>query len=275
MAHSLSTHDVAAIVEFGEAEAYADLARFAPAGLGFQVQRIGGAIVLLAEHLDMLLFNRVIGLGMREPATETLLDQIAATYQRAGVRNYGVQLSPTCLPAELPTWLSARNLMLRDRWAKVYCRPSQVITIPTTLRIAHIGTDAADMFAEVARVAFGMPPFLEPWLARGVGQTGWRHYLAFDGDQPVATGALFIRNRIGWLGLGSTLATHRRRGAQGALMVQRIRDAADLGCEWVITETGEDLPENPNPSFHNMVRTDFKLAYQRPNYLLRSAPAAG
>ena len=71
---------------------------------------------------------------------------------------------------------------------------------------------------------------------------------------------------------GTSIATrpsHRRRGAQGALLARRIRDAADLGCRWLVTETGEDLPERPNPSFRNMLRTGFELAYQRANYLFR------
>jgi hypothetical protein len=274
MSDDLSAHDVASLVEFGEAEAYADLFSFAPASLGFRVQRIGGGVLLLAERLDILLWNRVIGLGVREPATEALLDQIIATYQHAGLRNFGVQVSPASLPASLPAWLAERNFVSPDRWAKVFCRPSLTISVPTTLRTECIGRDAAPMFAEVACTAFRMPSDLEPWLAQSVGQPGWRHYLAFDGDQPVATGALFIRNRIGWLGIGSTLPTHRRRGAQGALMAQRIRDAAAAGCDWVITETGEDLPGQPNPSFHNMIRTGFKLAYQRPNYVFQSAPRA-
>jgi hypothetical protein len=34
-----------------------------------------------------------------------------------------------------------------------------------------------------------------------------------------------------------------------------------------VAETGKDLPEKPNPSFHNMIRTGFKVAYHRPNYM--------
>lgn len=50
-------------------------------------------------------------------------------------------------------------------------------------------------------------------------------------------------------------------------MSKRIKDAVELGCRWLVTETGEDLPEHPNPSFHNMLRTGFELAYQRPNFI--------
>jgi hypothetical protein len=115
-----------------------------------------------------------------------------------------------------------------------------------------------------------MPDMLRPWLAAPVGRPGWRHYLAWASEVPVATGALFVKDQIGWLGVGSTLPSHRRRGAQGAIMAQRIRDGAELGCRWLITETGEDTPGRPNPSYHNMVRTGFTLAYQRSNYIFET-----
>src|SRR5262249_41872737 len=103
-----------------------------------------------------------------------------------------------------------------------------------------------------------------------VGREGWQHFVAYDGDTSAGTGALYIKNKIGWLGIAGTLASHRKRGAQGAIMAARIRAAAEAGCEWVITETGEDLPHHPNPSYHNMLRTGFNLAYQRANYLYQA-----
>ncbi|MDP8923063.1 MAG: hypothetical protein M3O34_09340 [Chloroflexota bacterium] len=69
------------------------------------------------------------------------------------------------------------------------------------------------------------------------------------------------------LSFGATLEAYRRRGAQGAIVARRIRDGADLGCRWLVTEAVEDTPDHPNPSYHNMLRTGFRLAYQRPNYV--------
>ena len=139
--------------------------------------------------------------------------------------------------------------------------------ISTDLRIESIGAAHAETFAGVACAAFGMPAAVGPMLTATIGRPGWQHYLAFDGEQAVATAALYVREGVGWLGVGSTLPSHRRRGAQGALMARRIRDGGDLGCRWLVTETGEDTPEQPNPSYHNMLRTGFRLAYQRPNYV--------
>jgi hypothetical protein len=112
-----------------------------------------------------------------------------------------------------------------------------------------------------------MPVDLKPMLAGTVGRPGWHQYIAFDDDLPAAVAALYVRNEVGWLGVAATLAEYRRRGAQGALMARRICDGGKLGCEWLITETGQERPDKPNPSFHNMLRTGFKVAYDRPNYM--------
>jgi hypothetical protein len=92
-------------------------------------------------------------------------------------------------------------------------------------------------------------------------------YIAYDGDVPAGSGLLLVSGKIGGLFSGATLPEYRRRGLQGAIMTQRIRDGLDLGCDWFSTETGEETQQNPNSSYHNMLRTGFELAYLRPNYV--------
>ena len=164
-------------------------------------------------------------------------------------------------------WLRTRRLESTDNWAKVYRTADQPIEIHTDLRVESIGYEHAADFGQVACTAFGMPSALQPWLANLVKCANWHVYLAFDSEQAAACGALFVRGEVGWLGIEGTLSSHRRRGGQGAIMARCICDAAQLGCRWVITETGEDLPDRPNPSYHNMLRTGFALAYHRPNYM--------
>jgi hypothetical protein len=274
MAQTLSDVELAHLVEFGEGEAVADMYLSAPPEMGIRVERVGSAVVLLAETLDIVLANRVLGLGMREPATEAMLDDILARYRQAGIRNFAFQLSPVAQPPELPAWLKARQLRPQDNWAKVYRASEPSVAIPTELRVERIGPEYASAFSEVACTAFEMPMRLRPWIEANFARPGWHYYLAFDGERPVATGALFVREGVGWLGLGSTLPTDRRRGAQGAILARRIRDGAEMGCRWLVTETGADLPERPNPSYRNMMRTGFQLAYLRPSYMLTPPPLA-
>lgn len=265
-----SARRLAELVEFGEADAYENLFRHAPPDLGLSVIRSGGAALLIASSLPIILFNRVIGLGLREPTTEAAVDEILMRYRVAGSSAFAVQLSPSAAPSDLPARLRARGLPLRDNWAKVYRAARPDVIVQTDLRVERIDRARAVAFAEISCTAFGMPAVMQPWLTAGVGQPGWAHYLAFDGETPVAGGALFVKGDVGWLGIASTLPAHRRRGAQGALMARRIHDAAELGCRWVVTETGEDTPEQPNPSYHNMLRSGFVLAYQRPNYIAQT-----
>ena len=80
---------------------------------------------------------------------------------------------------------------------------------------------------------------------------------------------MHIQGEVAWLGNMGTLKKYRKRGAQGAMFARCIQDGRELGVKWFITETGEDTPEDPNPSYHNMVRNGFQLAYLRRNYVHR------
>jgi hypothetical protein len=261
---------IARLVEFGEAEAYADLYHATPpdyaAQFGISVHRIESAFVFTASAFDIPLFNRVLGLGLNEPAAEARVDEAIAHFQGRRVKHFAFQTSPEARPAELNDWLTARGLRSPDNWVKMIRGTEPPPDIQTDLRVGLIGPDEADMFSQIAAIAFGMPPVVGKWLAPITGRANWRHYLAFDGGQPVGCGALFLKDKIAWLGIAGTLPAARGRGAQGAIMAQRIRDAVELGCEWIVTETGEETPENPNPSYRNMVRMGFNLAYPRPNY---------
>jgi hypothetical protein len=256
-------------VELTEAAAYVDWFAAIPEAavrrLGLRCEHLGSATALIMSEIDVPIFNRVLGLGVVEPATEELLDHITALYAPSG-NIFMVHVAPASQPAELATWLEQRGIRRRDSWAKVYRGNDTPPDIHTDLRIESIGPEYAAAFARTGLTAFGMPLQLES-VAAILGRPSWRNYLAFDGDTPVATASLFVRDRIGWLGYGSTLSSHRRRGAQGALMVQRLRDGIEMGCEWFVTETGEETTDNPNPSYHNMLRTGFMLAYFRPNYI--------
>lgn len=134
--------------------------------------------------------------------------------------------------------------------------------IPTALRVEQISAERREDYARRAAPIES----LRPVLAALVGRPGWHHYLAFDGAQAVACGSLYIQNEYGWLGWAFTMPAYRRQGAQTALLMQRIRDAAMCGCRWLFTETGEETSDNPNSSYHNMLRTGFQTAYVSPIY---------
>jgi hypothetical protein len=268
---ALAPRDIARLVEFAEAEAWANCYLCASpeiiAALGPRARRIGPAWITMLQKFDSWFFNRIMAFGLDEAATESTLDEALRILESSGCGNYVVQLSPLAEPPELPDWLNARGMARRGSWAKMYRGNEPSPYAQTSLRIEHIGTEWAEAFGQIALDAFEMPAVLLPFMSCNIGKPGWLHYLGFDGNEPVSTAAMFISGDVGWLGVGSTLASHRGRGGQSAMFARRISDGLEAGCKWFVTETGEDTPESPNPSYHNMIRAGFKLAYLRPNYV--------
>jgi hypothetical protein len=263
------------LLEFGEADAWTNFYLSSPPAFvtefKLSVEQIDSIWTTMIPKLDWSFFNRIVGLGIRHPATEAELDQAIEVFKDTGCKNYMAQISPFAKPTQISKWLERRGFKRGRNWAKVYRGNEPPIQVPTGLRVEAIGSEHADDFAEVALAAFEMPLELRPMLKGNIEKTGWHHYLAFDGKQPVSAGAMYVSGEVAWLGFGSTLASHRKRGGQGAIFAHRIQDGLKLGCKWFVTETGEETPEAPNPSYHNMIRHGFKLAYMRPNYVYQEA----
>src|SRR4051812_46478979 len=90
----LSPIDLARMVETSEAAAYVDLLRAAPAAWRCTAEETDAGWLLMAPTIDMLLFNRLIGTGLGAPVRQRDLARLLARFDVAGVRNFGVQLSP-------------------------------------------------------------------------------------------------------------------------------------------------------------------------------------
>ncbi|MCZ7607122.1 MAG: GNAT family N-acetyltransferase [Planctomycetota bacterium] len=109
-------------------------------------------------------------------------------------------------------------------------------------------------------------PRSTPWMARLAGREAWRLFGAFDGETLAAAAALYMHGEIGELTWAGTREGWRGRGAQSALIAARFAAAREAGVKWLVTETDEELPDKPNPSYHNMVRLGLPVRYVRANW---------
>jgi GNAT superfamily N-acetyltransferase len=229
----------------------------------------GGAVVLcVPEAPDLPMLNRVVGLGVERSATEADVDEALAAIP-AGVTFY-VALAPDSRPAELRDWLTARGLEPGWGWMTFRREADDPPAIETSLWLLEVGTaDEAAAFARVVRVSYGLPEAIEARLER-VPDSRWLCWLAVDGDAPAAAGALYAAEGVAYLGLAGTLPEHRAKGAQNALLAARIRRAGELGCDLVITETGERRDDRPSSSYRNILRAGFREDVVTANWLGRS-----
>ncbi|MFO0616603.1 MAG: hypothetical protein U0414_28680 [Polyangiaceae bacterium] len=265
------TRDEIAIADHIEAAAWRSMFALAPPPMGLVAERLAGGTALIAPSIPVSLMNRVIGLGVDEPVSGSALDAIVARYRAAGSKSFWVHVSPIGEEARLVTELEARGFALASRptWAKVLrgTEPPPEIETPFALREVH--PDRALELAHVLLAAHGMPPAMAPWTAAMVGAGGFRAFAAFDAADAIVAGGFLYQDRMGaWLGLGGTAASHRRRGAQGALMTLRIREAIAAGATHIATETGEPMNDEPNPSLANMYRVGFRCVASRRNFAL-------
>lgn len=136
----------------------------------------------------------------------------------------------------------------------------------TDLRVEQVGPQGGMHFARPVRIAFGLPEVVEGALRALPGRDGWTCLVAYDGDAAVAAGALFAAGDEGYLTFGATLPDARGRGAQSALLAERIAIAGRLGLRTVTTETGVREPGRPERSYRNILRAGFTETGAVPNW---------
>jgi len=264
-------------LELAEAEGYHDLAAAAPpdvrVAVGIRAARLAGATALAAAALPTSrLLNHVLGLGLTEPADERALEAVARFYrEQAPQVDWFAAPSPHARPGGLTGRLVAAGFRPDYAWAKFARGPQAPPEPPAYVPVRPARPRDAGAFGRIAAEAFGLPAAAAGWLAALVGRERWTCLLAWEGDEPVATGALFVDGGTAWLTFGATRPAHRGRGAQRALLAARIALAAELGCDLLATETGDRVAGRPDASYRNILASGFAVAYVRPN-LRRPAP---
>ena len=235
------------------------------AELGLHCESVGGGTAFIADRFPQPTVNRVTGFGLDPPLDERTLDRIIALYPHRG---FSIQPSPMARPARIGEWLAARGFAVDFHWL-IWAREAAPppATPPTDLELRRLGPEHAAEFAALVCTAYANPARLAPLHAAGVGRPRWHHWGAFDGGRLVSAGILYVSGEVGRLFTAGTLPSHRGRGAQGALLVQRMREARALGCRWVTAETADDLPEKPNSSVHNLTRLGWRLLHRRPAWM--------
>jgi GNAT superfamily N-acetyltransferase len=233
------------------------------------VVEVGGAVVMrFPEAPDSPLLNRAVGLGVGAPATEQDVDAVLAAMGRG--TSFYVAVAPAAEPPELPRWLEERGLEPGWGWMAFRRGVDGPETRPTDLRLVEVETpEQRAAFAHVVRIGYGLPEALEPVLTR-VPETGWLCWLALDGDVGASAAGMFVAEGAAYLGFAATLPEHRGKGAQNALLAARIRRARELGCDLVLSETGERRDGLPSNSYRNLLRNGFEEVAVTANWLGRS-----
>ena len=228
------------------------------------VERVAGVVVITAPRTDMMALNRAWLPGRHPEATRETLDAIMEHARSRGVKRLIVHCPSWASPAGFPL-LQAHPV---GPMVKLFRRADVVPEHESTLRIVRAKPAERQLFGTIAALGNEGPPFMADGFNSTVGQPGWIHYIAFDEDIPVAAAAVRLRAGVAWACFAGTIPEYRGRGAQRALLAQRIRDAASAGCEWVTCEALPDPPNGRSYSLANMLAMGFSRAYERPSFVI-------
>lgn len=228
-----------------EAQALRDVLALA----GGTAAMAGGAMCLRHDGAPLRLFNRALPLG-------TAVDVAAISEWYAG---HPHQVAVPAGYLGLDAQLAAAGYTRGGGIAKHQRSTDAPSTTSAALRVEET-TDAA-AYAAVTAEGYGMPAELASALCAFVGGPGWQCYLAWDGGEPAACGALYCDGDDAWLGVDATRPAFRGRGGQSALIAARVDRARELGALRAVAETDTD-----GPSFRNYRRLGFHQPYVREHW---------
>lgn len=253
-----------------ECRAFVDIVESAPEQLrrrlGLQVERRGGMTAIRSSAVDSLLLNRLF-VSPAGPVLREDLDALVQGFATSGIDRYLVHVPPPAHSEDIVRWLSACGLSaFRRHWVKFLRGIEPPARAFTDLDIRRAEARDSEAYAGILTHAFQISEAAIPLFAGVIGRKGWHVFVACDGDLPVASAALFVHGRVANLAGAATLPSHRRRGAQGALLAARLEAARAAGCDHVCAETGVRVEGEPNGSYRNMVRVGLRPVYLRRNY---------
>jgi len=243
-----------------------DALRMVAAVPGMEGHDVGETTSLvLLGLLDEPMVNHTVGLGEDGPVADSTLDAIRDFYAAHDARHH-LAVTPSAAATGLRERLEERGYTRSYAWMKFIRLAGDLPEVQTTLDVRLVNADAGHDFASVVVAGFELPAGVGPTVAAVPAVDGCFAYVAYDGDEPAASGAVFVSGDVAWLGYAATRPEHRRKGGQGAILAARIAKARELGVQTLVTETGVMADGRPNNSYRNILRSGFQEAYVRENY---------
>ncbi len=110
--------------------------------------------------------------------------------------------------------------------------PTAVPELP--LRVDAVGPTSGALVATLCLKGFG-GSVDQAWWRAGLGRPGFTQLVAWAGDVPVGTAALFVDGEHAWVGSATTVPQARRCGVHARLLAARLVAAAEQGATQVST----------------------------------------
>jgi hypothetical protein len=229
-----------------------------------------GALQIWNRSARVFLFNRVIGLGVFEEATDAAIDNLLASV-RAAQTSAQVEVAPTARPADLAAKLRSRGLTSATSWLIHYRTldsDAPIVKIPG-YRIERVTAANAAAWSDTLLTAWDFPTraatgvlALTVPLAQNPAIVCLAAIHEASG-QIVGGGMLYAADGVAGLYADCVRPAYRQHHLHDALIAARLAEARRMGCDLACSQT---LAQHP--AEHNMAQAGFKIAYEQQNFVL-------
>ena len=201
---------------------------------------------------------------------EALIDEVTEYFKSRDLPAT-IFTSPACSPADLPERLLQRGFVKQEpdeSWLAF--EHLQAVRVPKPdpkVSVRQVEKAEVKLFAEVMAAAYEMPaewlPMLSQVLEPSIGLPGFRHYLAFVHQKPLATITVMRYEKFAVVGSAGVLPEQRGSSLIYNLTVGVLGQAQQEGVDTIILQT------TLGPLFERFLRIyGFKFAFKRSGYTL-------
>ncbi len=192
--------------------------------------------------------NSVVRANLAPATADARITDVRARLQARGVRG-AWHLTPSMSPSDLHTRLQTHDFVYRGDQIAMAADLHHLPTAPTLPPGCEVVPVRDDQMLNTWRNIMGQglggtEPVLD-WVEnifRQIGygdDTGWRHYLGYLNDQPVATASLLCAEGVAGIYFVATIPTARRQGIGGGMTYAALHDAYQQGCRVAVLTSSE------------------------------------
>jgi hypothetical protein len=269
----------AAAIEAAEARAWSDMYAAAPrdfaAAADVATRTVAGSLVIRWGATGRRYFSRTIGLGVIEPVTRGVLEDIVEWYADADIGMFLIASQPHCRP-------SGFEDALRERGFEPFDAQDRVVRGGDALReLEPFHSGERDLQVERVTAADEWAAFVQRsyrldtggWLQALIGRPGWHQYVVReDGEVIAARGMYLTPERIAWVGMDAPVPGLWTQdfGPDAALWERIVADGLSAGARTFIADIEAPSPARDTPAYRYFGRLGFRVPYARTHWRLTS-----
>lgn len=182
------------LIEQTEIAAWRDLINAAPDSFrmanGLRHKDIGGGMAINFQKMPIPLFNRVIGLGLKEPVTQDVIDQVKSFYTQN--EKYLVHYSSPMRPANADSLLRENGFHVAGSWERIVRtdQPLPAISSSRGIIVKQVDESLKERWVKFLIDTYGFDFYT--WPRAFAMRKGWKHYVAFRDNQIIACRSFFM-----------------------------------------------------------------------------------